>query len=350
MAEDTDKKPDSASSGTGAGNKAEPVVAKVGDGGKAPRRFKLPSTKSPLQFIRHNKRYVLYTVLVAAILIGGWLFIKQTFHIGDKVYAQAAGHKIYKKEVKDLIGNSKGVSDRDAATVLADKYLLEAMAKEQDVKVTDKDIQNQYGNKVDLKEQRQKNAYNYQQLANDAYVYKMRAKYNGIYKGDLLVAHFSRYIPAFDVSAAYKKAIPEMGDPKAIASDKKYAKDFITKLYSQINDHKITWDQAIQMEHKDPRLGELIYPSLSHSEPFDTSKGPVTLFDSPVAQAKVSNLNKGQTSKPFEVSIYNPDLKKTYGTYYLVIHMDYKYGGHAQGFFQEYLVSSKKKFDYKVNV
>jgi hypothetical protein len=352
MAEEIDKNPDSTGSDARANSKTEPFVAKVGDGGKVSGRSKLSYLGfllAPFQLLRHRKRYVLYAIVLVVVLIGGWLFIKQTFHIGEKVYAQAAGHKVYKQDVKDLIGDTKGVSDHQAAGALADKYLLEAMAKEQSVKITDKDIQQQYGQNITAKD-RKDPSYEYQQAVNNAYMAKMKAKYNGVYKGDLLVGHFDRYIPAFDVSAAYKKVVPQMGDPKAIEADKEYAKNFLTKLYNEIQGHKITWKQAIQAEHKDRRLGEVVYPSLSHSDSFDTSKGTVTLFDAPVAQAKVSALKAGETSKPFEVFIYNPNLKKTYSTYYMVVHLNYKYGGHVKGFFQEYLVSSKKKFDYQVNV
>ncbi len=350
MAEDTDKKPVVEGSADTAGTSGG--AAKVGDGGKIPKRRKLSLGLLfvPLRRIRNKKKTFAYIILAAIIIGGGWAVIKKEFHIGDKVYARAAGHKVYKQEVKDLIGNTQGVSDHDAATVLADKYLTEALAKDQGVTVTDQDIRNQYGGKVNLKDQQKNYAYAYQQAVNSAYFNKLQAKYNGVYRGDILVAQFSRYIPASPVSAAYKKAIPEMGDPKAIAADKQYADDFINKLYNQLQDHKITWKQAFHMEQTDPRLGVKAYPSLSHSGPFDTSKNPVTLFDAPAAQQKISGLKAGETTKPFVVSVYNQDTKKSFDSYYLVVHMSSTYGGHASGSFQQYLVDSKKRLDYQVNV
>ncbi|HEX5743905.1 MAG TPA: hypothetical protein VFX84_00420 [Candidatus Saccharimonadales bacterium] len=289
-------------------------------------------------------------MILAAVLVGGWLVLKSVFHIGEKVYAEAAGHKIYREEVKDLIGDTKGISDHDAATALADKYFTEALAKEQGITVTDKDIQEQLGRGADLKKQKKDNHYIYQTVVNNAYFDKLQAKLNGVYKGYMIIVHFDRYIPATPVSDAYKKAIPQMGDPKAIKADKEYAKQFIDKLYEQLRNHKITWEEAAKMEQDDPRVGRTNYPTASHSGPFDTSKAPVTAFNAPVAQGEVSQLKKGAFTKPFPVPVYNPDTKKNPASYYLIVRMDSKYGGSAKGNFFTYTLDAKKRLHYAVNV
>lgn len=347
MATETDNKTVSTDGGASAGS-SSPSAAKVGDGGKITRPRKL---SFPIRQVRNKKKIALYSLLTAAVVIGGWIFLKQVFHIGEKVYAQADGHKIYKRDVKGLIGKAKGVSDHDAATVLADKYLTKALAKEQNITVSDADIQAEYGDKVDLKQQKKDNAYLYQLTVNNTYFDKLQAKYQGVYKGYLIVAQFSRYISTSPIAPAYKAAIPEMGDPKAIAADKKYAKDFITKLSNQLNDHKITWQQAAKMEYNDPRLGRVAYPALSHSGPFNTSKEPQTLFDAPSAQREIGKLSAGQISKPFAVSVYSPETKKSFDSYYLLVRMDSTYGGgHAGGTFLQFLIQSRQQLGYKVNV
>ena len=50
----------------------------------------------------------------------------------------------YKKDIDDLIGISKGVSDHTAARVLANEYLYQAMAKKADITVTNKDLVAEY--------------------------------------------------------------------------------------------------------------------------------------------------------------------------------------------------------------
>src|SRR5262249_40624548 len=153
----------------------------------------------------------------------------------------------------------------------ADRYLTEALAKEQKITVTDQDIQAQYGPTTNLSKEKKDDPYSYQAQVNSAYFDKLQHQYDGEYKGFLLVTQFSRYIPARPVTPALKTAIPQMGDQLAIDADKQYAQDLINNLYKQIQSGKITWEQAAQMEKNDPRVGTTIYPALSHSGPFDTS-------------------------------------------------------------------------------
>src|SRR5690242_10485653 len=106
------------SSGQSASDKQTSGV-KTGSGGFARR---LPKTPHP----RISQKTLLYTLLAIVILAGVVVVLHNRFHLGEKVYAQAAGHKIYKADVEKLIGNAKGISNHEAATVLADKYLTEA--------------------------------------------------------------------------------------------------------------------------------------------------------------------------------------------------------------------------------
>jgi hypothetical protein len=331
MANDTNKKP------TPSSDEAVSAV-KTGDGKSAtpPRAL-----ATPVQRINKKKVFVL---LVLAALLAIWAVLG--LHVGQKVYAQAAGHKIYKQDVKDLIGKTKGVSDRQAATVLADKYLTEAMAKEQKITITDKNIEEALG--PTIKKQKSDNPYSYQLQVNQLYFDKLQAYNRGIYKGDLLVAHFSRFIPAQSITAADKAAFPALGDPATIAADKKYAKDFITKLYDQIKSGKMTWNQAVQAEHNDPVVGESMYPALSHSGPFDTSKAAEPLFTPPAAQNEARKLKAGQTSKPLLVKVSTND-KTDVESYFLVIRMDSKSGGQTISF-GDYLSEAKQNLGYKVNV
>ena len=225
------------------------------------------------------------------MLAAGWAIYETK--TSKPLYAEAAGHKIYKQDVKDLIHNHKGISDRQAATVLADKYLTEALAKQEKIAtVTNKDVEAVIGsNAAQLKTT---NPYSYQLNVNQLYFDRLQAYNRGIYKGKLLVAHFSRFIEARPDPNRNKAAFPQFGDPTAIAKDKKYAQDFITKLYDQLQAGKITWSQAIQAEHSDPILGENGYPALSHSGSFDTSQQQEPLFVATSALGQVPQDKAGR--------------------------------------------------------
>jgi hypothetical protein len=320
-------------------------ASKVGDGGQpgGPRKLlRLPKT---------NKKLIALALL-AILLLAGWLHFG--LHVGERVYAQAAGHKVYKKDIENLIGNTKGVSNHQAATVLADKYLTEAMAKKAGIKITNQDLVAEYG--PSISKQKADNPYIYQKNVNTVYFDNLSAYNTGLYKGKVLVANFSRHIafqsPFLDIQSATDSLL---GNPVAIAADKQYAKDFITQLYNQIKSGKITFDQAIQKEHDNPEVGLKAYGSLSHSGPFNTADVnlPGTSLIAPISiQRKIKNMKSGEMSAPFPVavsnSLYNRDI--TTDSYYVVVRMDSMAGGHSKLTYDQYLAQAKKQLGYKINV
>src|SRR5689334_18998973 len=98
---------------------------------------KIPAPASPPP--NHNKITWLLVAGLAFVVVVGGVLMFHPWHSGQKVYAEAAGHKIYKKDIQSLQvvnGQKKDVTDHQAATVLAEKYLTEAMSKQQGVKIT----------------------------------------------------------------------------------------------------------------------------------------------------------------------------------------------------------------------
>ena len=329
-----------------ASDKAILTTVKVGDGEqiKPGRRLLTPKI---------SKRNLFLTVLIVVVLAAGWMVISKTFHIGQKVYAQAAGHKIYKQDIDNLIDHTKGVSDRQAAAVLADKYLTEAMVKEAKITVSSQDIKAKY---PDIDKQKTSNKYVYQSNVNTVYFNKLQAYNTGLYTGKLLVANFSRHIAFQSPFLELQKATdPLMGNPVAVAADKKYAQDFITKLYDQVKSNKTTFDQAIQTERNDPTLGMNAYQTLPHSGSFDTSNiylGATALIAPQSIQQKIKDMKAGQLSAPFVVSVNNSltGQKSTTDSYYLVVKMDSTAGGSSGLSYDQYLTQAKKQFGYKIYV
>lgn len=317
----------------------------TGDGGSRQLNFSYKQ-----EFKRLAKQAVLLLIFLL-VLIGLGVLLRNVSHIGQKVYAQAAGHKIYKQDVKKLIGDNKNVSDHDAAKILADKYLTEAMAKQYGITVTDEDVQNAYKG-IDIKQLKTKNPYGYQNLVNETYFAKLSASNEGVYKGKLLVAHFSRYVAYQSPLLAERKAQnPNLGNQAAIAADKKYAQDFITNLYNQIKAGKITFDQAIQMEHNDPVVGEKAYPSLSHSSTFDGPLSQIDLLNAYTIYQKVNAIKPGQTTGPFVVRVSSSMYDgSTAESYFLVVRLDSRSGGDGSMDFQQALAQAKQKLGYKVYV
>jgi hypothetical protein len=326
---------------------AAPEV-KVGDGGKPPKTHR--SLPKPPRLSGKTK-LIAYVIAAIVIIGGGWLIAKQVFHVGEKVYAEAAGHKIYKDEIDHLVGTIQGVSDRDAAKVLADKYLYEAIAKKAGIKVTDQEVSAQYPDA-----NKKKNPYAYQGDLNNVYYDNLIAYNKGLYKGEVLVTNFSRYIAFQSPYIGIQQATsPKIGNKAAAAADKKYAFNLINKLYKGIKSGQITFDEAVQIEHKDPQVGDKAYQTLPHSGPFDTSNIflPGTDLLEPVSiQPKLAKMKAGELSKPFAVRVPNSwyNKKITTESYYLVVRMDSTKGSHSGLPFKQYLAKAKKQYGYKINI
>lgn len=313
-------------------------------------KIKLPALKKPN--FRSKKTLAISLLVIIVLVAGGWFILSKTGKIGNgqKVYAEAAGHKIYKKEIDDLIGKHKEVTEHQAAQVLADKYLTEALAKERGITVSDKEISAQFGKEV--VKQKGTNKYVYQGALNQMYFIKLVANNNGVYKGKFLIANFSRHIQAYPTLPEDKMHDPDLGNPKAIAKDKKYAKDFITSLYNQIKSGKITFDQAIQMEHNDPKIGLKAYPSQVHSGPFDTSQTSFGAIFAPSIREKVNSIKAGETTEPFavKVDISLNDPNKKADSYFLVVRMDQTSGSYTGQDFSQYLDQAKQRLSYHIYV
>ena len=297
---------------------------------------------------RKVNRKPLYIVggIILLLVIGSWLIMGAK--IGQKVYAEAAGHKIYKDEIDAVKTGSNNVSDHEAAIVLADKYLSEALGDERGVTVTDQDMIAEYGPDV----VKQKDVpFAWQNKRNELFFVKLNQANQGVYGGKLLIANFSRNVAIDSPTLQEKKAQnPDIGNPAAIAADKKYAKDFITKLYNQLKNKQITWDQAIAAEHADSVVGEAGYPTQTHSRSFDGPLSDYATLSSASVADKIKALKPGELMKPIAVrAMSNLDTGETAEVSWLVVQMDAVKTG-TGGDFQQYITTAKKQLGYKINV
>lgn len=298
-----------------------------------------------------NKRKLLALGAILIVALAGfavWSLFNDKLSDKGNLYAQAAGHKIYEKDLRNLLGdNNLGVSDSEAATVLADKYLLESLAKEQGIAVSDEELTTEYGK--DVLKQKDENKFAYQNKLNELYFTKLAADNRGVYKGKMLVTHFSRFVPFEPMDKPRGSLI---GNPKAIARDKKYAKDLIDRLHSDIRSGKITFDEAMKIERNDHVVGLKGYPTLSHSGTFDNSSTTDGLIKLPSVQEEIRNISPGEMSEPFVVRVGNSlENDSTAESYFLLIQLGEAFGGNKANIdFGQYLDEAKKRLEYEVYV
>jgi hypothetical protein len=323
-------------------------AAKVGDGGRPVRDKGLKLRRLPKKVI------FIFIIAIVGIIIVVLAVNHHKPGQSQEIYAEVAGRKIYKKDVTDLIGTTQGITVHQGAVVLADKYLTEAMANQAGITISDNDVKAKFGDSV--VRQRDTNRYLYQSDLNSIYFDKLSAYNTGLYRGQVIVANFSRHIAFQSPFLGIQKATdPLMGNAAAVAQDKRYASNFITDLYNQIKAHKITFDQAIQKERSDLQLGMQAYQTLPHSGSFDTSNVylPATALVLPQSiKGKIHGMKAGQISAPFVVSVNNSLTKKNVMTdsYYLIVKMDSTKGGSSSLTYAQYLSQAKQELGYKIYV
>lgn len=315
----------------------------------------MPKIKLPAFLNRYNtkgsKRKLLGLGIVAAIALVGfliWPSLSDRIDNNKGIVAEVNGHKIYEQELRDLLGdNPQGISDHDAAVVLADKYLTEALAQEMGITINDKEVVKEFGKKV-VKE-KDTNRYAYQDKLNKLYLNKLMSYNDGAYAGKLLVTHFSRYVPYKSPLLYEDQQIdPKIGNEAAIAKDKKYAEDLINRLYNDINSGKISMEEAAQIERKDPVVGEKAYPTLSHSGSFDTSIERNSFLSSEFIRNQLGEIKTGEITRPIVIRVSNSDDgKSTAESYFLSVQLDKNINKTGVDFSQ-FLDDAKKRLDYAV--
>ena len=330
----------------GGNRKIDPSAGAQGDAKKVDGVVSGSPTKSGMTGV--SKR-PLYVVAGIVLLLGvfGWMLVARPF---EKPVAQVDGHKIYKRDTEQMTAKNKSVSTKDAAVALADKYLTQAMAEQQNVQVSQADLEQEFGEDVDSL--KTSDPYTYQANVNSLYFKKLAALNAGAYKGKYVVAHFSRNI-AYDspLLAEQKRFDPSIGDPAAIAADKAYAQKFINNLYAQVASGKMTFDQAIEAEHKDSYLGENAYQTLSHSKAFDTSNTQDNILNTRSITEKIHSIKPGTTTKPFAVKVSNSDSNDSMvESFYLMVQMDSSKGGNSGKTFDQVLKQQKQELGYTINV
>lgn len=121
--------------------------------------------------------------------------------------------------------------------------------------------------------------------------------------GRFIVANFDKN---FDKSLNSVKSLTEEEHKAIMKQDKDYATDFINKLYKDIKSSKITFDQAMERERKDPKLGEKAISASFHSDSFNKQKdnktiqvSSITITGNPEIYEKIKDLKAGEMSEPF---------------------------------------------------
>lgn len=252
------------------------------------------------------------------------------------VYGRVNGHTVDQGAVKSFLGSAKGISDRQAAQILLDKYLTEAIGADLKVTVSSQEVTDAY-EALPREDQVNKTVVQ-QSLRNKIFYSKLQPIAVGHFKGAFIIAHF-------DQNSAGLRSV---GDPTKAASDKQYATDLIKSLSAKVKSGT-SFDDAIKTEQSDPNLGTVALPTATHSGAFDTSDPDIernSVVKTEDVGMALSKLKAGQVSEPFIVrQTATPGGQRT-ELYWVIVKLDEAKDTPYKSF-GDFLDKAKVKYGYK---
>lgn len=245
-------------------------------------------------------------VIIAALVFAGSKIIeKDPNHLG-----KVGDHIVTKDEVQAL---EQGVGqagfypeDEEQLLTLAMNYhFYTTLAKEYELEVSEEEALNHLKARISHIKPSPNldmgNQYVKYRAYGDILSTKLPLLMQSQHSGRFIVAHFDKN---FDKSLSKLRDLTEEQHEALMAQDRQYATDFINKAYADIKSGKITFDQAMARQRKDPKLGEKALPTSYHSEAFnkpneDAVYRGVTITNNPEIYEKIKGLNAGDMTEPF---------------------------------------------------
>ncbi len=229
--------------------------------------------------------------LVIALAVGGYLAYQRT------IYGRVGSHFVTKSQVAKVVSASPIFKTQEVGDAYMDMYLYQELAKDYKVSVSQSEIDTEMTNRTGLKDPYNKDFLTVA-ITRDLLQQKIQEKVAGYYKGKFVLANFDRYIPYGDNAGPDN---PVAGRTQRIAADRAYAQAFSGYIYDQLVANKLTFDQAVEQEHNDSRLGHIALPTSLHSGDFNTADSTLpstSLLSSTEVMSVLKSTKVGSFSLP----------------------------------------------------
>lgn len=290
------------------------------------------------------------TIVVVLLIV----VIKQNFP-EQKIFGRVGDHTIYQSEVDETLEGSSGVSQEKVLAALMDKWLFVAIAKDQGISVSEEEINQKYLSRGGGKPSSLGGKYIKVAAERDVYKDKLQEALNGYYKGRFITARFDEHLPI--IGAPVVRGKPKPSDAQReqlIREDKAYAEKLINDISQKLKTDQITFDQAMEIQRNDPKLGVKAQPTSPQSGPFNTNiieSYITTILAQSEPQTILSSLKVGDFSEPFIGKIPLGDAKDApmaEGAW-IIVQLD-ESKKKIDGFdnFDDLVTSYKNKIGYKV--
>jgi hypothetical protein len=263
----------------------------------------------------------------------------------SRVIGSVGKHVYYYRDLKPLLGD--GIAKSYAKDCLLETELYNNIGARYGITVSSIEI-DEAVKTLTQKEHPFHEAY-FRQCANrDLLKSKLEIKYSGVSKGKAIIVNFDQHIP---FTGRNDNTNPPAGREERIATDRKYALDFVTKLHEQVAKGSMSADDAINAEESDPYLGKSAQPTSIHSGIYDSSDASsviTQLLSSDIVKAALSTAKSGTLTPVLTISSPTDatDHPKMAETKYVFIQLTNVERSADKTF--ESAINQQKKLGYKV--
>jgi hypothetical protein len=222
-------------------------------------------------------------------------------------------HVVTKSEVNDTANALKETgfapeSEEQIRGLVMNYWLYNLIAKDYDIKVTDQEaldyLKSQTANIKPTPNLDINNQYVRYRAYTNIFQSRLAKVINTPRSGAYVLAHFDQNIVQ---STPQLKALSKEKYEALLAADKKYATDFINSISAKLKSGSITFDQAMELEKNDPKIGQKALPTSAHSSVFgkseDVGNSAQDISATPEIYDKIKNTKPGETSEPFVIKV-----------------------------------------------
>lgn len=327
------------------------------------------STKPSVMNKPPKSRRLLWVILSVVLVLGVFgLVLYQTgvlpkYFRSKDVVARVGNHYITKQEVQKTSEDAVKAgfypeSDKTIRNLIMDYWIYSLAAKEYNINVSDSEAVDYFRKTLQPGPLKDASTYNNSYVRYRAYATILQSKIferaTSTGKGSFVIGHFDqnllRNTPAL-------KALSNEQYDALLASDKKYATDFINDIYNKLKSGKIDMNKAMQLEIDDSKIGAKALPNLGHSSIFGD---PVSMPGNTAGylagsnkefKQKIAKLKPGELSEPFTMEVQlgpNESSAKVDG-YWLVVKVDEFYDkGPKFDSANQTIEYFKKKYGYEI--
>lgn len=302
------------------------------------------------------KTTVLLGVAALVVVIGAVVAIVVHPLAGNKAaitYGSMDGYTVDKVDVDRLSEAYYAATPTEIAQTLLDNHLYGLMAKALNITVSTADVQTGIG-VTPANPHPYGEAYLSLLVQDNLYKAQLLSKLTPGISGRYIYLHFDQDMMTAGGSVDENLATLTDAQLKAlIVSDQSYALQLANQLYAKIHNGTITFDQAMQLEKSDPRLGEGPLSTLDQSGNFDTATEVASSYGL-TTQKQLLSVIKTTPVKAYTKVLtgtvpvaMTSNAKRVDGYYVIFIVDDINAGNHKYGDFGQMLTSFKKQNNYQ---